>query len=289
MIFPLITLLKVAKSIKQRIREDGDAVVCISGVEGIGKSVLAIILSYLVYKDFDLDDNMLYAPNEEEWKDKVNRFKKGSVFNLDEAVKLLEKQNWAKQTFIKKMFQVIRGKNFITFLLIPRVEDLNEYFRNWRVMLNICVVYRGWAYLQTPDAYNKFDVWHRKYNQEQLDYAIGEGETLKTANEGKVMLAISRFKGFAGFVNFPDLPKEIKEEYKSNKAKYSMSNMENKEEEEDNSKVHPKRLKALERNTEVLKDLILIVNKEFGLNQKEISKKLGISKNTLKYIIGTIK
>ncbi len=109
----------------------------ISGFEGVGKSNLAMILSYLLDADFSLENNILYSPNEEELLTKIKTFKKGSVLNLDEAVKVLEKQNWSKQTFIKQIFQVIRGKNLITLLLIPRLEDLNEYFSNWRVILNI--------------------------------------------------------------------------------------------------------------------------------------------------------
>jgi hypothetical protein len=109
-------------------------------------------------------------------------------------------------------------------LLIPRLEDLNQYFRAWRVMLNICVIYRGWAYLQTPDVYNKDDVWHTKYNQNIMNTALG-AETFQTAEVNKVFMAISQFKGFCGFINFPKMPPAIEKVYVELKDYYSLLNL----------------------------------------------------------------
>jgi len=283
MIFPILELVKVAKDIKSRTKKNSDAVICISGFEGVGKSTLGFILSYLLDKDFDMWYNVLYSPNQKELIEKLKIFKKGSVLNLDEAVKVLEKQNWAKQTFIKKTFQVIRGRNLITLLLIPRLEDLNEYFRNWRVMLNICVIYRGLAYLQVPDPYNKFDVWNTKYNQGILDSVL-KGETFHTAPVADILGAICRFKGFIGFVSFPKLPPAIEKEYIKLKDKYSLLNLTDLEEEEKEDKLSSRKEQLYQENRQALG---LAVNKlkEEGYTQKQIAKELNITRNKVRGLL----
>lgn len=285
-VLPIVTLPFVTKLLTGRVRKNADVCACISGFEGVGKSNFAMLLSYLCDKNFNLWDNVLYSPNEKELLEKLKTFKKGSILNLDEAVKVLEKQAWAKQTFIKKTFQVIRGKNLITLLLIPRLEDLNEYFRNWRVMLNICVIKRGLAYLQVPDVYNKDDVWHTKYNQTIMDSALA-GETFQTADISQVMIAISKYKGFLGFVTFPKLPAEIEKEYIILKDKYSLLNLT----EEENNSEEAKAEEKNKANDKVAKFKNLFINsynilKEQGLSQNKIALKLGYSRQSLRLIIG---
>lgn len=283
-VFPILDLHKIAKDIKSRIKKNSDAVICISGFEGVGKSNFAIILSYLLDFNFDLWNNILYSPNNKELLDKLKNFNKGSILNLDEAVKVLEKQNWSKQTFIKKTFQIIRGRNLITLLLIPRLEDLNEYFRNWRVMLNICVIYRGLAYLQVPDPYNKFDVWNTKFNQDVLDLAL-KGETFHTAPTGDVLKAIHKFKGFIGFVSFPKLDSEIEKEYIKLKDKHSLLNL---MDDDGNIKVEEKE-KPLNRSQQRKHDTLLnLIHKRLseGATQISIIKELGITRNVLRSWLG---
>ena len=303
-VLPLLSLNKLKSFIKSRIRSNSDAVICISGFEGVGKSNLAMILSYLLDADFSLENNILYSPNEEELLTKIKTFKKGSVLNLDEAVKVLEKQNWSKQTFIKQIFQVIRGKNLITLLLIPRLEDLNEYFRNWRVILNICVTHRGLAYLQVPDPYNKFDVWQKKFNQNVIDYTL-KGETFHTAPLSDVMYAVSKFKGFVGFVTFPKLPKYIEDKYIVLKDLYAMENFN--EDDGSKSKFDSKMKKKVDSLTlKHSKNITTITNRydkkvnkykkvmmgtydlliKTGLSQNKIALQMGMSRHTLRTMLG---
>lgn len=283
-VFPILALTELVRDIKGRVKKNADAVLCISGFEGVGKSNLANILGYLLDPNYDLWNNVLYTPTQKELLDKLKNFQKGSVLNLDEAVKVLEKQNWSKQTFIKKTFQVIRGRNLITFLLIPRLEDLNEYFRNWRVMLNICVIYRGLAYLQVPDPYNKFDVWSSKYNQDLLDFAL-KGETFHTAPVGDVLKAISKFKGFIGFITFPKLPYEIEKEYIKLKDENSLLNL---IDEEGNVTEEVKEKKPT--RSEIRKsDALLRVIKarlEDGVGKSALARELEVPLNTLRTWLG---
>lgn len=284
MIFPVLSLVKLAKDIRSRPKKDSDAVLCISGFEGVGKSTLAKILGFLLDPDFDLWDNVLYSPSKKELLGKLKVLSKGNVLDLDEAVKVLEKQEWSKQTFIKKTYQVIRGRNLITMLLIPRLEDLNEYFRNWRVMLNICVIYRGLAYLQVPDPYNKFDVWNTKYNQAKLD-AVLRDETFHTAPVPDVLGAISQFKGFIGFITFPKLPKEIWKVYKKYKDEHSLLNLSEEGDEKDKGGLSSKKEQVLEENTNALR-LAVVRLKEDGYTLRRIADELGISMGKVRSLRG---
>jgi len=287
-VLPILSLDKVASLIRGRTRKNSDAVLCISGFEGVGKSTFGIILSYILDPSFDLWKNILYSPSEEEFLEKINVMHKGSVLNLDEAVKMLEKQDWSKQTFIKKTFQVIRGKNLITLLLIPRLEDLNEYFRNWRVMLNLCITHRGFGYLQVPDPYNKKDVWHTAFNQAKLDSAL-RGETFHTAELGEVMKAISEYKGFLGFFNFPPLPKEVEKEYVKLKDKYSLHNLENEKKAKEEMAKEDKQAKK-DREREEKEELALKAKdlKDMGYKKKDIAKELGITYRKVGYVLNEI-
>jgi len=270
---------------KSRVRAHSDAVIGICGREGLGKSSLGLILGYFFDKNFDLVDNILYSPKEEELDEKIKKMKKGSVLDLDEAVKMLEKQEWMKQTFIKKLFQVIRSKGFITLLLIPRLEDLNEYFRNWRVFMKINVIYRGVAFVQMADTTNPTDVWNTSYNQTVLANTLGNN-TFETADRELVYRAISKFKGFIGFVNFPEVPKNIYKIYEGYKEAFSLQNLQ-KEERVKEKEPSAYTKEKTEKKNKMLKGTVEWLINE-GFNKTDIAKKLDVNMTTIRTILGEI-
>lgn len=134
---------------KQVTQNDFDEVLCISGDEGMGKSNLGLLLV-----EFWLQLNGEVVTKESArrcigmdalgFAKVLKEAKKFGVVMADEAADIssrtaLNKQNVA----IMKAYQIIRGENIFTILIIPSIFDLDTFFRKRRVRHLIHVYGRG--------------------------------------------------------------------------------------------------------------------------------------------------
>ena len=124
---------------KDILHNDYDFVGVISGGEGFGKSTLCKIINKLACiksaKSYNLKRDTLFYPTMEE-VDRIYQPENSlQSKQWDEAIRLLYKLDWASKRakVIIKDFAVNRQLNIGTWLCIPRMKDLNENFRNWRV------------------------------------------------------------------------------------------------------------------------------------------------------------
>lgn len=208
-------LIKIAREIRKGLREDYDLVAAFTGREGSGKSTLMIILAILTHPSFNLEKNISMLPSTGEIKRMFRAIRRYGVLVIDEAIKILHKQDWYNvlQKVIVQMYATERFHNKATFLAIPRFTDLNENFRNHRVNVWFNVVDRGIAFMYVPIPVPFFsDPWLMQENAKRYDWL------LKTKKGSQItiqdMLSIERRNPcFVDVVYFPDLPTEIKEAY----------------------------------------------------------------------------
>ena len=218
-----------AKRLHNRLKDDWDCVIAISGIEGSGKSSLAIVLGDYIHQHgkiepFQLDKNVLYNPKTLTIRDAIlHTVPQYGVVVMDEAIKVLYKMGFMSkaQQFINQLYAICRKENKATILCIPRFTDLNEFFRNHRVLLWVHVVERGHAVILAKD-WNPFisDAWHMRDNLKAMSkksdfLGMGAKERIKI---------LKKTPNYAGEFSSPQLTVHIEEAYKELAAqvKYEM-------------------------------------------------------------------
>ncbi len=126
-----------------------DRVIVITGYEGTGKSNLALCLFEEWYKllgrEVVVEDIKYIASNKREFVTGLKSAQKYDMIIHDEAGKDLYARN-SISSFNKDLnvaYQVIRGKNLYTILVIPSVMDLDSFFRRRRVTAMLHVYREG--------------------------------------------------------------------------------------------------------------------------------------------------
>lgn len=125
----------LAKELNALVREDKDAVIGITGNEGIGKSALSIGLGLEIDPLFSVERNILYLPDVNEVKKKIYNLPPYSPVIGDEAIKIMYKLNWATKAskLLNQIYAVCRKENKISIFNMPRFNDFQEFFRNHRL------------------------------------------------------------------------------------------------------------------------------------------------------------
>ena len=151
------------------MRQNLDAVVCLSGEEGSGKSHLGLRMGNLLSKEFSCERNVLAFPTYEKIKEKMVKLPKYTPIILDEAIKTMYKRNFASRSniLLNQMFNLCRKLNLIYLICVPRFSDLDPYFREHRVLLNLVIPSvqdTGVAVVHRRDdnPYNPAERWHLK-------------------------------------------------------------------------------------------------------------------------------
>lgn len=125
---------------KKGIRsKNKDRVTLITGYEGSGKSTFALHLFEAWYNILDqkisIDLINLFSDNQKGFVTALNTAQKYQMVVHDEAGKDLYSRN-AMSSFSKDLnvaYQVIRGSNLHTVLILPHILDLDSFFRKRRV------------------------------------------------------------------------------------------------------------------------------------------------------------
>lgn len=217
-------LISLIRSIKKRLSIKWDCVAVVDGEEGAGKSSLAILLGYLLDKDFDLDKNISYLPLTHEVENKFYSIKSEQVLVVDEAIKALYKLRFMDkmQARINTMYATERKQRKITLLCIPRFTDLNEFFRNDRVQFWIHVVDRGLAVAFVKDRVNIFgsDRWHMKEEYKRINVSTYKKKFAEMTTEDMIKI-YQKSQHFWFAFTFPQLPPEVEEKYLDTREMYN--------------------------------------------------------------------
>lgn len=208
----------IADSLKRRVRNDWDAVLAITGEEGVGKSTLGIQLGRQIDAEFSLEKNIIFDP--ENMVDKVRGNTRYSVNIVDEAARALYSRTWyeRRQILINKYLKICRKENKILFLIIPDLWELDSSPRNKRVLLWIWVLERD---KQTNTG--KAAMFINERNQLYPDpWGLKEGQKIFTKVRGMNFLLnkelkykmISKLPSFVCFFEFPKLEDDIYSKYR---------------------------------------------------------------------------
>ena len=166
----MTSLQSLSNHIHRFLDNDWDYIAAVSGNAGVGKSTMVCQLGPLVDKRFTFDHNNIYS--QKELNEAIYEYPSKSFINVDEAINVLYKRDFAKggQKKLLKDFDMIRDRNLCVFFLVPDFWDLDKKILNsGRIKIWIHVDQRGVAYIFKPDN-NPFnpDKWNRDLNRKLL-------------------------------------------------------------------------------------------------------------------------
>ncbi len=161
-------LKKNLDKIKKAIRDDWDFVIVVDGIEGSGKSTMAIQAAYYLDPGFKVD-KCCFEP--EEFEKLITTSKKYNAIIYDEAITGF----YSRQTMqyvnvtLTKLLAQIRQKNLFVFIVIPSFFDLDKYVAVWRSRALFHVYTKGFTrgYFSFFNSNSKKDLYidgNKRYN-----------------------------------------------------------------------------------------------------------------------------
>ena len=189
-------LFRILKIIFHKlVDEDEDGVYVIVGREGVGKSRLLLyilhIYIYIKYGKVSVKDIKYVGLTPVQWTKALKNCKKGDPNAYDEAGEYLNAKESQKVfvRMVEKTYQVVRGENLLTFLVLPDLYILPPYFRYHRIRGLFFVYKRGRFRFWNKDRLQKLmvhndkkDPPYRRWNIFQLftsSYPDYKGKLLK--------------------------------------------------------------------------------------------------------------
>lgn len=202
----------VCEALRKRQEEDYDAVACVTGMEGTGKSTFALIFAQMMDPAFDFNR---IAYSNRAFRRLVETLPSRSAIVLDEAIMTSWKQEWGtreqKETF--KLLTVARERGHCAIFVMPDLSELHTRIRNRRLHLHIFIPRRGLAliYGRAPLPGQK-DPWHLNY------WETVASKWTPTMEPGRLLAYLKNPRiGYIGFSSFPRLPPDIETAYRENK------------------------------------------------------------------------
>jgi len=222
--------------ITNRVRDNWDAVIAVTGDEGTGKSSLINKLGKKVDKNYEISEkNILFQPKFDDVKKAMRTLPKYSAVNVDEAIKVLYKlKRFDKlQTMLNQLYGIARQYNLITFLAMPRYTDFNEYFRQHRIKIWIHCFRRGEAmvFVRGDNPFST-DPWFMKDSEKKWTLAM-RGKLIHSMSVDEVDAFMEKITMlYWGHISWTQMEPEEEKKYLELKAIYSQEEISDSGEEE---------------------------------------------------------
>lgn len=209
-------LNKFAQGFKDKVRDNWDVVIVITGYNGVGKSSLAWALSNLIDDAFNMKKQTLWSEGSEEAIELIQELDNYKVIWYDEAVHQFSNDEWFSKDSKQfgKEYTVNRSENKVHILCIPDFEKLTKYMRDYRVRYHFHVYDRGKALFRMKDTTNpvKRSSWNDEYLKKYLEkrfYSKG-----KTPSTKDIVASWKRMSNaHKRIVYFPKMPSGLENKY----------------------------------------------------------------------------
>lgn len=211
-----MTIKEFAKHQAKYVRKNNrDMVIAVTGYEGFGKSSFSAEFGFEADPNFDLVKNVLYTPDADSTRDKIVNLPKFSVVDVDEALKILHKQNRfdKSQKYINDVYGLGRKENKISLLNMPLFVDFNKYFREHRIFYWVYILEQGVGVIFAKD-WSPFakDPWWIDENMRIMKKARGRRGITTFSTEERLNI-LSKSLNYVGHIFFDPLKPEIEARY----------------------------------------------------------------------------
>jgi hypothetical protein len=141
------SIFHFVKFFKERLKDNKDAWVGVSGGTGVGKSYFVIMASILFGRPFSLKNNIAYNPQGNEI---INKFDSLSFqcLLIDESAREMRSVNWHSKTQqqVNTKAMTDRFKNNMIFLNMPNFNEFTKSMRMTNILFRAVVLYRNKNY-----------------------------------------------------------------------------------------------------------------------------------------------
>lgn len=219
--------------IKQRIADNYDCTVIVSGEKGVGKSTLAlqIAIKYLQLNDTEkfksfIESNVIFDVEREIGleEDAIKNFLKSkneTVIIFDEAFRDFGKYAWFEKNKRNQLIKAyialttLRYNNNVHIFCLPKIYLLSNFLKDTEATLWLWVVKRGTAEVFVRDAH-----WHDNFHLKELWKNV-EKMRKNIFDEVALSTAIRVHKCHIGTIYFNTLNFDFELEYLKKKQKYA--------------------------------------------------------------------
>lgn len=141
------TIFHFVKYFKQRLKNNKDAWMSVSGETGSGKSLTVLMAMILFGRPMDLTKNVTYLPTGNEIIEKFNKLKFNCLL-VDESAKDMRSVDWQKKSQKKVTTKAMtdRFMNNWIFLNIPNFNELTKSLKQTNITFRAIVIYRTNTY-----------------------------------------------------------------------------------------------------------------------------------------------
>lgn len=249
--------------------QDRDHFCVISGLEGLGKSTLAIQLACVLDPTFILE-RICFTPLQ--FVSGLENAKKGQVFILDEGnLFLFSRESLSSDNrFMVKMFALMRQLNIIVLICVPNFYTLDSYVRDHRV--------NSWIYIYNRAKFTVFTgLAIKKLSRDGARYKSITGITFPTGHY---------YSGDfnKGFPILNDVNSETYKEYKGSHFREFLVDMKNTLKEKEGIREYITMTEA-ETMTPFKREAIVKRIKDGTLEGKQVGKLWLVSRTSIKKLL----
>ncbi len=138
-----MTVFHFVKLFKERLKNDRDAWIGVTGATGTGKSLFAIMSMILFGRPMTMERNIAYIPKGNEIMDKFDKLNFNCLL-IDEAAAEMRAVNWQSksQQGVNVKAMTDRFKNNMVFLNMPSFKEFTKSMRQGNLQFRILIPYR---------------------------------------------------------------------------------------------------------------------------------------------------
>lgn len=205
-----------ASILMNKVRNDEDCFVLVTGQKGKGKSRFMVAVGEAVDKKFTLKRNMIFNATVASLKEKTYSLPDYSLIPIDELIGLAHKNEaLSKQmTALGRLIATARKHHKITMGASPYFFELPKSLRDNYVDAWVHIVDRGHAALMLPDPspFNKKDRWFMEETMKAWSKRLKDSGTGSVSND-EIIERLRLSPAFVGEIFYDDFPPEQKKEY----------------------------------------------------------------------------
>lgn len=283
------TIFHFVRYFKERLKNNKDTWMGVTGDTGVGKSLFVIMSQILFGRPYDLEKNVAYIPYGDEIVNKLDELN-FQTFLIDESAKEMRAVNWHSkaQQNVNTKAMTDRFQNNWVFLNMPNFNEFTKSMRTTNIQFRAIVLFRTKQYARVliqmrSRNWRSIDRWYDKRAEEVYEKIIRRKRG-ELNNDEILQVERSLPNTVMDFIvpNLELILPEVTDEYEALKI--------DSRKEKDELLADPKNIykekyeELLKRVTKVLHNNELQLGK-IRVTKKEIAESIGVSTSTLnKYL-----
>ena len=278
------TIFHFVRNFKNRLKDNKDAWISVSGDTGVGKSLFVIMSQILFGRPYNLINNVSYIPKGDEIVEKFKKLK-FQTFLVDEAAKEMRSVNWHSkaQQSVNVAAMTERYLNNWVFLNMPNFNEFTKSMRVGNLIFRAIIPYRTSKYARVfiqrkSRNWRDPDPWGDKFADERYQKVQRRFKEITNDHIDSIERGVPNYIMDFIVPNLELILPDVTAEYERLKQESRESNDEGMMSNTEKSNLWREKYKMLFSKVAKLLDLH-VVGKE-TMNVKQLCDEIGVSPDT---------